>query len=157
MLKEFLRIFAFVLLLIVIIADDFPFYDKMKNSITQLFLAIVIILMIFYDPLFGFIMGLVIMLIYYEIYKKIKKIKSVEVKDQSSNAEEYQPIMMDYITDEHLHSAQNNIVDVDNFNTEVKGLQNGFNNEGLYGAQGIDKQKLNFGGYDQDDKYFSYE
>lgn len=156
MLKDFLRIFAFILLLIVIIADDFPFYDKMKSSITQLFLAIVIILMIFYDPLFGFIMGLVIMLIYYEIYKKIKKIKSVKV-DEPGNVEESPRMMMDYITDEHLHSAQNNIVDVDNLNTEVKGLQNGFNNEGLYGAQGIDKQKLNFGGYDQDDKYFSYE
>jgi len=160
MLKETLRILAVVLLLIVVIMDDFPFYGKMKDPYTQLFLALVVIAMILYDPLFGFIMGLVVMLIYYEIYQKVK-VSKVEnnvvttdgnkINEVSNNA-----ILLDYITEEHLVSAQNNIVDKNNYDTEVKGVEQGFNNEGMYGAQGIDKQNLNMVGYDHDDKYFAF-
>jgi len=159
MLKETLRIIAVLLLLLVAIADDFPFYKKMKNTITQLVIGMILIGLIFYDSVFGFIMGLVLMLIYYEIYKKIKKIKENESSSSQTKKEQNdaKPIMLDYLTNEHLIAAQNNIVKEENYNTEVKGVLKGFNNEGMYSAQGIDKENLNKAGYDYTDKYFSYE
>jgi hypothetical protein len=159
MLKETLRIIAVLLLLLVAIADDFPFYKKMKNPITQLVIGMILIGLIFYDSVFGFIMGLVLMLIYYEIYKKIKKIKENESSSSQTKKEQNdaKPIMLDYLTNEHLIAAQNNIVKEENYNTEVKGVLKGFNNEGMYSAQGIDKENLNKAGYDYTDKYFSYE
>jgi hypothetical protein len=69
--KDALRLVAVILLIIIIIMDDFPFYEKMKDATTQLFLGVLVVAFIFYDTVFGFIMGLVVMLIYYEIYKKI--------------------------------------------------------------------------------------
>jgi Ca2+/Na+ antiporter len=160
MLKESLRVLAIVLLLTVAILDDFPFYNKMKDPTTQLFLAIVVMCMLIYDSLFGFFMGLVLMLIYYEIYKKIKITKNNNKQlQESGEADKSQStnniMLLDYITDEHLVSAQNNVVDKNNYNTEVKGLPNGFNNEGLYSAQGIDKKGLIMSGFDYNDKYFS--
>lgn len=157
MLRETLRIIAVLLLLIVAIADDFPFYSKMKDAKTQFVLAIITIGFILFDTIFGFIMGLVLMLIYYEIYKKIKKIKKSSGDNTVNNEKKINPIMMDYITNEHLVSAQNNVVTENNYNTEVKGLLKGFNNEGMYSAQGIDKENLSKAGYDYNDKYFSYE
>jgi len=158
MLKETLRIIAVLLLLIVAIADDFPFYSKMKDPKTQFVLAIITIGFILYDSIFGFIMGLVLMLIYYEIYKKVKNIKKIKTSENTTeNSQKITPVMMDYITNDHLLSAQNNVVHENNYNTEVKGLLKGFNNEGMYSAQGMDKENLSKAGYDYNDKYFSYE
>lgn len=149
MLKESLRILAIILLLVIIITDDFPFYDKMKNSTIQLFLAILVIIFIFYDTTFGFLIGLTLMLIYYEIYKKLKFIKKTnngiqyEEISNKKNDNIIKSIKLDYITDEHLISAQNNIFDKNNFETEVIGVEN----IQLYGAQGLNKKPLFLMGY----------
>lgn len=151
MIKESLRIFAVLLLFVFIIADDFPFYEKMKNPVLQLLFATIVIGLIFYDPTFGFLMGLVLMLIYYEIYKKIKQITVRKNQSYTETATEQivQPEMLEYITDEHLRSAQNNIFDAKNYETEIVGLQHGFNNEELYGAQGLNKKRSNLIGFDE--------
>lgn len=153
MLKESLRILAILLLFVIIISDDFIFYEKLKNQSTQFFIAIFVILCIFYDATFGFLIGLVVMLIYYEIYKKLKiKInndKTIIIDEE--NEKQIKTVKLAYITEEHLKSAQNNIFDENNMNKEVKGLEHGFNNEGIYGAQGLDQQKLNVSGYDATD------
>jgi hypothetical protein len=110
-----------------------------------------VLVLIFYDTTFGFIMGLVMMLIYYEIYKKIisDHEKELELKDKTSTT----PInninknnrvcmtKMDYISDAHLLAAQNNVYNIQNFDTEIVGLQNAI------GAQGLDK------GYDSSNTY----
>lgn len=146
MIKEALRVVAIFLLLIIIIMDDFPFYKKMKDPTTQMFLALTVLAFIYYDATFGFIMGLVLLLIYYEIYKKI--IYSHEIKetrydsnDNTHTLEEYRELdKIDYITDAHLLAAQNNIFDVANFHTGISGVSG-------IGAQGLDM------GFDKDDKY----
>jgi len=155
MIKEALRIVAVFLLFIIIIMDDFPFYEKMKDTGTQFFMALCVLLMIFYDVTFGFIMGLVLMLIYYEIYKKIiitheKELADAEkdIKDKQSKAQQPQQATLpvtkiDYISEAHLLAAQNNIWDVSNFNTEVKGV------DGI-GAQGLQD------GYDPGDMYYTW-
>lgn len=164
MIKEFLRMFAIFLLLIIIIMDDFPFYENMKDTTTQLFLALFVIMCILYDTTFGFIMGLVLIVIYYEIYKKIiinKKELNEYNKRQEENAiietnniiNNKQPCELNYISNEHLLAAQNNIFDINNFKTEVKGIDRGFNNEKVYGVQGLDTEHVNYTGFDNDDIY----
>jgi hypothetical protein len=154
MIKEGLRLIAIFLLLIIIIMDDFPFYAKMKDSGTQLFLALVVLGIIFYDVTLGFIMGLVLMLIYYEIYKKI--ILQHEKEQQNTSIERQAiksgskigsnggscngPTKIDFISEAHLLAAQNNIWDVNNFDTEIKSVDGS-------GAQGLDI------GYDSADIY----
>jgi hypothetical protein len=145
MLKEFLRIVALVLLIIIAAMDDFPFYQKMKDPFTQLILAVIIIILIFYDVTFGFIMGIVLLLIYYEIYSKIIKIhqSKYDIDTEGENIIQKNKCVeeMEYISKSHLLSAQNNIVNVNNFNSIISGI-----NEG-YSVQGLNM------GYDANDKY----
>jgi hypothetical protein len=151
MIKEGFRLIAIFLLIIIIIMDDFPFYAKMKDAGTQLFLALIVLAMIFYDVTFGFIMGLVLMLIYYEIYKKIiiqhekeqhnqSNIQRSAEGDVATYRDHQGPTKIDFMSEAHLLQAQNNVWDVTNFNTEVKGI------DGL-GAQGLSI------GYDSSDIY----
>jgi hypothetical protein len=207
MFKETLRVFAMFLMIIIIIMDDFPFYSKLRNQSTQLFLGIFVICTIYYDLVLGFIMALVMMLIYYEIYKKVKVTKVTSKKNDIVGIEHYtkqeetvyqppqhpeQPMIKDkelqipknkekeyqhpptfvghsseirtkngimqlnYISDEHLLAAQNNIFDSQNFATEVKGIEKGFNNEAVYGAQGLDSDKVNVHGYDNNDTFTKF-
>lgn len=147
MIKELLRLASLVLLIIIIIADDFPFYEKMKTPETQLFLAILTLLGIYFDPIFGLIFGVTLLVIYYEIYKKIIIKHEAENKDDKTEEDEHRcdkPIELDYITPEQLLAAQNNIFDVDNYNSEIKGVEHSM------GIQGLN------GGYDRDDKYSLY-
>ena len=151
MLKEGLRITAVFLLILIIIMDDFPFYHKLKDPTIQLFLGLIVLVLIFYDTTFGFIMALVMMLIYYEIYKKIisdheKDILLIERESSTPVNNNYKgervcTAKMDYISEAHLLAAQNNIYNVQNFNTEIVGLQH------AVGAQGLDK------GYDNSNKH----
>lgn len=176
--KVSLRIFALLLLITIILMDDFPFYKKMIYKDTQLFIGILIICSIYYDATLGFILALCLFLIYYEIYSKLKtKInnneKSKYAKDKDSKEtffisnddiqnkieetkkieNENDVIQLNYISDEHLIAAQNNIVDIENYMSEIKGIDKGFNNEGVYGAQGLDSTNLNKEGYDQNNIY----
>ena len=168
MFKETLRILAVLLLIIVAIMDDFPVYNKMKDPTSQLVFAFIVVSCIYYDTTFGFILGLVLMLVYYEIYKKISvtvndverhdpmdmKVEKVN-NDQTSISKESKAscnsVQLDYISKEHLLAAQNNVFDANNYTSEVKGLERGFNNESVYGAQGLDFDHLNFVGYSRED------
>jgi hypothetical protein len=225
MIKDALRLVAVILLIIIIIMDDFPFYEKMKDSSTQLFLGVLVVAFIFYDTVFGFIMGLVVMLIYFEIYKKIiakqeliQDINSNQIlppgiqalpgmyqepgiqalpgmyqepgihqvsgifmpEDSSSDViapytEVYKmnmqpsvkptiippasssecPLKMDYISEAHLLAAQNNIFDIQNYQSEFKGLEKGFNNEKVYGVQGLNSDKVNHKGYSKTENIYT--
>lgn len=167
MIKETLRIVAVILLLIIIIMDDFPFYNKLKDPSTQLFLAIIVLICIYYDTTFGFIMGLVLLLIYYEIYKKLiitheknttEKMtegsnvpvgaNSTSIYAANSGSKLPPPAKIDYISEAHLVAAQNNIFDIANMNTEITAYGYANDDNVIYGAQGLGD------GYDKDDRYF---
>jgi hypothetical protein len=229
--KNALRLVAVLVLIIIIIMDDFPFYQKMKDPATQLFLGVVVVALIYYDAIFGFVVGLIILLIYYEIYKKIIAKEEQRQKlttNTETNITEYlnipvipnefmgahpvpshkpysapsnmldqnkpdftrdtpvfvQPtnnqmntkqqdelasqsytsiptiasdacLKMDYISEAHLLAAQNNIFDVDCYKEEIKGVTNGLNDEKVYGAQGLDFEKVNYRGYSKSENIYS--
>ncbi|WP_396189968.1 hypothetical protein [Flavobacterium sp.] len=152
MIKELLRISALVFLVVIIIADDFPFYEKIKTSETQLFLAILVLVSVYFDPIFGLILGVTLLIIYYEIYKKIIIQQQLENDEEKIKEEQIhrcdRPLEMEYITEAHLLAAQNNIFDVKNYNSEIKWMENSM------GVQGIGNIGQN--AYDADEKYFLY-
>ena len=165
-----------VLFMLILIMDDFPFYKKMKEPYVQLILAIIIVSILLYDCYTGFIFTMVLMLIYYEIYKKInhKLIKNnnnnkinhkdkyilnpiIEERFSEKNKKDINSsvVQLNYITEEHLESAQNNIFnieknnnkDIDNDNDNITYTAFGYNGVNL----GCINQEYIVKGYDKND------
>ena len=74
-----------LLFILILIMDDFPFYKKMKQPYVQLVLAIFTVMLLLLDPILGFIISMVLMLIYYEIYKKIDIKKGIIKKNDEND------------------------------------------------------------------------
>ena len=53
-----------------------------------------------------------------------------------------------FITEEHLLAAQNNIIDAENYNKEIVGIEKGIFSEKVYGTQGLDNNSVHMRGYD---------
>jgi hypothetical protein len=73
MIHNLLRGFGLIVFILILIMDDFPFYEKMKLAHIQLVFAVLITILCIYDYISGFIYAMVLMLIYYEIYSKKKQ------------------------------------------------------------------------------------
>lgn len=146
--------------------DDFPFYKKMKQPYVQLVLAIFTVMLLLLDPILGFIISMVLMLIYYEIYKKIDIKKGIIKKNDENdkymlnplkkNSYEYftekdivkkNIIELDYITEKHLDDAQNNVIDSSIYNNELDNKKVDIN----YGIQGLKIGDENISGYNSNE------
>lgn len=146
-----------LLFILILIMDDFPFYVKMKEPYVQLILAIFTVCILLFDYILGFIVTMILLLIYYEIYKKIeisknKKTVAQNIYDTSYilNPLEQNKILekfnisdndkinntvqeLDYITEEHLKNAQTNYVNIMNYNNDISKELDTSN----YGIQGL--------------------
>jgi len=86
--------------------------------------------MLFIDAITGFILTLGLITIILKMY-------NLQVPWGYNNNKNDEK-MLDYITPEHLRSAQNNIIiDEENYKKEWKGIQ-GVYGEDVYGAQGLE-------------------
>ena len=160
MVIDFLRIIS-LLFLIIITIIDIPTYKGLKDPQYQFIIAFIIIfLLLVVDTGVGFILALSILIIYFKIYNKyfidniLTNNKSENKNSGNLNNSNYSNSIskLNYVSPEHLLSVQNNIVDIDNYNTEIKGFKKGYNNENVYGAQGIDIDNNDFKGY-ENNKY----
>lgn len=155
-----------LLFILILIMDDFPFYKKMKQPYVQLVLAIFTVMLLLLDPILGFIISMVLMLIYYEIYKKIDIKKGIIKKNNENdkymlnplkkNSYEYftekdivkkDIIELDYITEKHLDDAQNNVIDSSIYNNELDNEKVDIN----YGIQGLKIGDENITGYNSNE------
>ena len=76
--------------------------------------------------------------------------KKEKENNKESNKDEINNVYkLAYISPEHLIAAQNNIFDIKSYKNEVKGFDHGYNNEKVYGAQGLDTENINLVGYDK--------
>tara|TARA_B110001450_G_scaffold74437_1_gene70931 strand:- start:3032 stop:3550 length:519 start_codon:yes stop_codon:yes gene_type:complete len=151
-----------LLFILILIMDDFPFYKKMKQPYVQLVLAIFTVILLLLDPILGFIISMVFMLIYYEIYKKIDIKKGIIKKNGENdkymlnplkkNSYEYftekdivkkNIVELDYITEKHLDDAQNNVINSSIYNNELDNEKEDIN----YGIQGLQIGDENITGY----------
>jgi len=154
MIHNLLRGFGLIVFILILIMDDFPFYEKMKLEHIQLVFAVLITSLCIYDYVSGFIYAMVLMLIYYEIYskKKSKDIVNTKIDDKYSInmknkllenfMEKYETnnqnkMLVDFISEKYLDDAQNGyIFSKENFDTnnlnkfdyDVQGISNNENN-----------------------------
>jgi Ca2+/Na+ antiporter len=168
MLDDFIKIILLLLLLITIIVD-IPIYNFLKSSQYQFLIALIILsILLFVDTGMGFILAIIMFIIYFKIYTKIINKNSEENMDNKNNSDKNDNDTVAkeniddknitdknnilYISPQHLVAAQNNIFNIESYNTEVKGFQKGHNNENVYSAQGFDIEKNYVSGFD--DKFY---
>ena len=159
MIQNLLRGFGLIVFILILIMEDFPFYEKMKLAHIQLVFAVLITILCIYDYVSGFIYTMVLMLIYYEIYSKKKSKDTVNTKiDDKYNInmknklfenfmEKYETnnknkILVDFISEKYLDDAQNGYI----FSKENYDANN--LNEFDYDVQGISNNEDNINGID---------
>lgn len=155
MILNFFRILSLILLVFIVLLD-IPKYKFLKDPQYQFIIALIIlIILLAIDTGIGFILGITILLVYYKVYSKIlnekKQVNNIKssTNDYKDNNSINKSSELEYISNQHLVSAQNNIFDTKQYNSEVKGFKKGYNNENVYGAQGLDFENNNVNGYDK--------
>lgn len=154
MIHNLLRGFGLIVFILILIMDDFPFYEKMKLSHIQLVFAVLITILCIYDYVSGFIYAMLLMLIYYEIYSKknSKDIVNTKIDDKyninmknklfENFMEKYETnnqnkILVDFISEKYLDDAQNGYIfskenfdnnNLNKFDYDVQGISNNENN-----------------------------
>jgi|TARA_B110000093_G_scaffold125702_1_gene134508 hypothetical protein len=154
MIHNLLRGFGLIVFILILIMDDFPFYEKMKLPHIQLAFAVLITSLCIYDYVSGFIYAMLLMLIYYEIYskKKSKDIVNTKIDDKyninmknklfENFMEKYETnnqnkILVDFISEKYLDDAQNGYIfskenfdnnNLNKFDYDVQGISNNENN-----------------------------
>ena len=126
---QFLRVVS-LLILIVLSLVDFKFVSFMvQKEWLYVLSTVILIIILFVDAITGFILALGLITLILKMY-------NVQVPWGYNSKQDEK--MLDYITPEHLRSAQNNIIiDEENYKKEWKGIQ-GVYGEDVYGAQGLE-------------------
>lgn len=161
MVLDFIKIILLILLVIVVLVD-IPKNKILIDPYYQfVFACIILLILLAIDTSIGFILAIILLIIYYKLYTKLLKenttndSKNINNNDINKNINNNQISKLDYMSDTHLLAAQTNIFDTTSYNTEVKGFKQGYNNEHVISAQGLDLDKANVPGYDNN-YYLSY-
>lgn len=129
-----------VALLFVIAAAIVPIkmLDMLDSQIVQFICACIVVLwMVFMDVYAGLLLGAALMMAYFRLHSQHILGWGWGGLGDLRKAGPMANLVQDYITPEHLHSAQSNVVDITDYDTEMKGIK-GVYGEAVYGAQGMD-------------------
>ena len=127
---QFLRALA-LLVLILIALLDFKFLSVLLKKEWLYIIAVVIIfVLLFIDPIAGFIFGLAMVTLIVKMYNVRLPWGYTSTKKEDD--------VLNFVTPEHLRNAQNNIIiEEDAYEKDYKGIE-GVYGEEVYGAQGLD-------------------
>lgn len=152
---DILRFLAIIIFLLIVAINDYPYINAIKDTSIQFIIAILCItILLLVDNITGFILILSVLVLYFKLFNKIliKKTEDVPyevyINDKDNNIYESIYEKVNYTTEKNLIDAQNNIVDNQNYNTEIKILDNGTD---LYSTQGLDVGTVK--GYNKDDMF----
>lgn len=130
-----------IVALIVVIAASVlpePTFAFLQNRVAQFIAGVfAITVMIIYDVYAGFLLGLALLIVYFRLTTQDILSWGSLWGDSKRTGGPMMNLVQEYITPEHLHSAQNNVFDINDFNVEIKGID-GVYGEPVYGAQGLD-------------------
>ena len=186
------RFLAVILFVSILIVKEIPFRPLFKDLMIQFYLALsCVLILLIIDNIFGFILSLCLLALYFRIYTTelksknekapsassassdnnhnhhpkdangkctndkcvmnmehvgIERKKTLEVKTQDNS-------LVPYITEENLLAAQSNIVNPEEYNKEMQGVDKGIYNEDVYGSQGLDNKNIHMRGYDVNNVY----
>ena len=88
MIINSLRLLAVILLVIIVIIKDIPFKSLFKDSMIQFYLALTcMIFLLLIDNIFGFILSICLLLLYFRIYTAELKNKKENKKESDSKAD----------------------------------------------------------------------
>ena len=86
MIINSLRLLAVILLVIIVIIKDIPFKSLFKDSMIQFYLALTcMIFLLLIDNIFGFILSICLLLLYFRIYTAELKNKKENKKESDSS------------------------------------------------------------------------
>lgn len=114
-----LRVLALILLSVIVIIKEIPFKNLFKDLMIQFYMALTcMIILLLVDNIFGFILSICLLTLYFRIYTSELIIKNADVKD-SSNA-----VINDKTTVEtddkcimnmsHVHDKKNSLIALNN-------------------------------------------
>lgn len=141
----FARLLSLVCL-IALVALPKDMFNGLKMPEVQVVVAtIVVTILVMFDVYTGLILGIGLIVVYYRLYNEEVTVENLLDNDVRSKGP-MACLMGKYITNEHLKSAQNNVVNDSELSTQIIGIP-GRNSEQVFGAQGMYKQ---LSGFDQD-------
>ena len=126
---QFFRVLALMLLILLSLVDFKLVSFMVQREWLYILSTVILLILLFVDVVTGFILALALITLIVKMYN---------VHLPWGYRSPSQPALLDYITPEHLRSAQNNIIiDEDGYQKEWKGIK-GVYGEDVYGAQGIE-------------------
>jgi len=136
---DIFRVCALIVLFLTIVVDPKVIGDLGVGRMEiQWGLAIAVVLtMLMYDVIVGFILGLALVAVYFRYNMGVLGMSLSFGTDTRFYGKGMTGLMQKYVTPEHLESAQSNVVDAKSMAAEYKGVL-GVYGEAVYGAQGQD-------------------
>lgn len=118
------------------------------SSEAQLLLGTLIVAyLVARDAFAGLLLGFALLAVYFRVHTDRLRTWGM-FGSSSSNTYPMAPLVVgDYITPEHLASAQDNVYDPAAYSTELKGIQ-GMYGKGVYGAQALTSDDETVAGFD---------
>ena len=190
------RFLAVILFISILIVKEIPFRPLFKDLMIQFYLALsCVLILLIIDNIFGFILSLCLLALYFRIYTSELKNKNDKAPSDTSNSKDasnshnnshnhkdmngkctndkcvmnmervgierkktleektLDNSLVPYITEENLLAAQSNIVNPEEYNKEIHGVDKGIYNEDVYGSQGLDNKNIHMRGYDVNNVY----
>ncbi len=119
---------------LVVPIDAVAFFQKREFQLIAAVLVVAIT--VFYDAISGLLLGLTLIVIYYRLHWKYLTFYKDTGDAATRMGGPMVSLVRQYISPEHLDSAQNNIVSDKDARVEMVGIQ-GVYGEDVYGAQGM--------------------
>lgn len=130
-----------IALLVVIAAALVPedSLEFLQSRVVEFVAAFVVVAtIIVYDMYTGLLLGVALMVAYFRLHSQMILSWGFWRKE-NRNGGPMANLVQDYITPEHLESAQSNVFDPADYSIELKGID-GVYGEPVYGAQGLDPE-----------------
>jgi hypothetical protein len=130
------RIGGLFLLIASTLVDPTSYTLVTRADIQVIIAAAIIFLIVFVDHIFGFIVGLAVLVLYSRVFMKKYGISGFSWPFGSSGYP-MDPLITDYITPQNLEDAQSNVFEKSEYDKAYTGV-NGVYGEAVYSAQGLD-------------------
>lgn len=134
------RICGLALLITATMVDPTSYRFLARADIQIIIAAVVVFLVLFVDHIFGFLLGLTVLVMYSRVFMHkygINLFDMGRLMDDSMNSNSSGARA--FVTPKNLEDAQSNVFDPIEFNKPYKGVT-GVYGESVYSAQGIDGQ-----------------
>jgi hypothetical protein len=128
------RLVALLCLLVLALLPTEGLYVFMKSEVQLLVATFSVAILVLYDVYAGLILCLGLVVLYYRLYgHHTVYLDNAELRDKGPMAN----LVTKFLTPEHLKSAQNNVVNEADYDSEIVGID-GMYGKSVYGAQGMD-------------------